>query len=98
HLLDRLGVYPHTAFSFVSVKAVSKILHFTDVAYCRLFEIDLQVQLSSDERDDMLQRSFCAFPALTQNHTIVGVSYELMPSAFQFLIQLIQHHISTQRA
>ena len=90
-------MHPEAAFTFVSVEAVSQGFQLADMTYCSFLEIDFQKELIRNKWHDLLQRSFRTLPAFAQNHAVVGVSDELMPSSLQFLIQFVKHDVPTQR-
>lgn len=69
-----------------------------DMANLRLILVDLQEQLTFDERLDFLKRVVRRLLAAAENHHVVGIPDETMPSAHEFLIELVQQDIGKHRA
>ena len=45
-------------------------------------------------RHYVVQDSFCTFPALAENHTVICIADKSVSSVCEFLIQLIQHDVA----
>ena len=48
-----------------------------------------------DEWNNLFQRAFCTLPAFTHDHAVIGIANVFMPPPVQFLIQFIEHDVST---
>src|SRR5690606_37564236 len=36
-------------------------------------------------------------PALDEDHHVIGIAHETMPSLFELLVELVEHHVAEQR-
>jgi hypothetical protein len=59
--------------------------------------IDLTLQFQPQQISDAPLHSLGCFPAFAIHHEVVRVADELVPSAFQFLIQLVKDDVGQQR-
>src|SRR5699024_3674719 len=91
-------VYPHSPSLCALVKPVSEKLDSPGIGCHCFLSVYFEEQLLFNERDDVFQRLHRTCLALAEDHHIVRISYELMPSSLQLMIQLVQHDIRTQRA
>src|SRR5699024_2017675 len=91
-------VYPHSPSLCALVKPVSEKLDSPGIGCHCFLSVYFEEQLLFNERDDVFQRLHRTCLALAEDHHIVRISYELMPSSLPLMIQLVQHEIRTHRA
>ena len=89
-------MYPKSTLPFVKVKCVSKVFYLADMCHACFPSVHLQKKFPLNKRNDVLQGSFCILSAFTKNHPVIRIPHKSVPSACQFLIQVIQYDIAKQ--
>jgi len=81
-------------FASVHVERIAQELNIPYVGYRRLFPVYFQKQFPLDEGYNVHQRSLCRPLAFAKDDTVVGIAHKAVSTAFQLLVQLIEHDVA----